>query len=142
MIYNAYALIFLKKYDIISLISRLKESKAMTHHMNLNPQPFSLIASGHKTIELRLLDEKRQLISVGDTLIFTNSQDGNSTLSCTVKKLHIFDSFSELYDSLPLDKCGYSPDELFDASPADMEEYYPIEKQKLYGVVGIEIELV
>lgn len=114
----------------------------MTHHMNLNPRPFSLIANGQKTIELRLLDEKRQLISVGDTLIFTNSQDANSTLSCTVKKLHIFNNFQELYHSLPLDKCGYSPDELATASPADMEEYYPIEKQKIYGVVGIEIELI
>ena len=42
----------------------------MTHHMNLNPQPFSMIADGTKTIELRLLDEKRSLISVGDTLIY------------------------------------------------------------------------
>ena len=35
---------------------------------------------------------------------------------------------------------GYSSDEI--ASFKDMEEFYPIEEQKLYGVVGIEIELI
>ena len=56
----------------------------MTHYMNLHPQPFSMIANGNKTIELRLFDEKRQLISIGDRLIFTNIEDANSTISCVV----------------------------------------------------------
>ena len=45
----------------------------MTHYMNLNPQPFEMIAQGKKTIELRLLDEKRKKIAAGDVLIFTNT---------------------------------------------------------------------
>ncbi|MBQ7380225.1 MAG: ASCH domain-containing protein [Clostridia bacterium] len=112
----------------------------MIHYMNLHPQPFSMIACGAKTIELRLLDEKRKQICVGDTLVFTNTQD-SCTLSCTVKKLHVFTDFEQLYRSLPLDKCGYLPHELATASPKDMEKYYSAEKQKNYGVVGIEIEL-
>ena len=114
----------------------------MIHYMNLQPRPFSLIANGIKTIELRLLDEKRKMISIGDTLIFKSTDDTTSTLSCTVKKLHVFDSFSELYEALPLDKCGYLPNELQAASSKDMELYYSLEKQKCYGVVGIEIELL
>ena len=39
----------------------------MIHYMNLNPQPFEMIAAGRKTIELRLLDEKRKQIQAGDT---------------------------------------------------------------------------
>ena len=113
----------------------------MTHYMNLHPQPFSMIASGNKTIELRLLDEKRQLISIGDTLIFTNTKDANSTIACVVEKLHIFASFEELYQSLPLDKCGYLPEEVSTAAAKDMDAYYSLEKQKCYGVVGIEIRL-
>ena len=109
--------------------------------MNLHPHPFFMIASGEKTIELRLLDEKRKLISVGDTLIFTNSNDTKSTISCVVEKLHIFANFEELYQYLPLDKCGYLPKELSNASAKDMEIYYSPEKQMRYGVVGIEIKL-
>ena len=114
----------------------------MVHYMNLNPQPFSMIADGTKTIELRLLDEKRSLISVGDTLIFTNTADNTRILTCKVKALHRFANFAELYRSLPLDKCGYLPNELATAAPEDMEAYYSVEKQKLYGVIGIELELI
>lgn len=113
----------------------------MIHYMNIHPQPFSMIASGNKTIELRLFDEKRQLVSIGDTLIFTNTEDVNSTISCTVKKLHVFANFDELYQALPLDKCGYLPEKIATASARDMETYYSLEKQKCYGVVGIEIML-
>ena len=112
----------------------------MIHYMNLHPQPFSMIASGTKSIELRLLDEKRKSIRIGDTLVFSNNADA-STVSCTVKALHVFADFDELYQTLPLDKCGYLPHELETASAKDMEAYYPPEKQKNYGVVGIEIEL-
>lgn len=113
----------------------------MIHFLNLRPSPFSLIANGTKTIELRLLDEKRKLISVGDTLVFQNTDDPSSTLSCEVKKLHIFANFEELYASLPLDKCGYLPHEIDSATPKDMEIYYSAEKQSQYGVIGIEIAL-
>lgn len=114
----------------------------MAHYMNLQPQPFEMIAEGYKTIELRLLDEKRQKIAVGDTLVFTNTADSARQLRCLVKKLHCLANFAELYAALPLDKCGYLPHELATARPEDMDLYYPPEKQKQYGVVGIEIDLI
>lgn len=113
----------------------------MNHYMKLHPQPFSMIRSGKKTYELRLLDEKRRKIAPGDTLVFTNTESGEQ-LFCRVKNLHIFASFEELYRALPLDRCGYLPEELFRASPADMEAYYSPKEQESYGVVGIEIELI
>ena len=113
----------------------------MIHYMNLASEPFEQIKSGAKTIELRLYDEKRQAVSVGDTIIFTNLAD-NSQITARVLKLHIFNDFKELYDHLPLSKCGYAGHELDTASPDDMLAYYPTEKQKKYKAVGIEIELI
>ncbi len=113
----------------------------MTHYMNLKPHPFGLIESGAKTIELRLYDEKRKLIRVGDSIVFTNTERPELKINALVKELYVFSSFDELYQALPLDKCGYLPDELSTASPRDMELYYSAEKQKQYGVLGIEIEL-
>lgn len=109
--------------------------------MKLHPQPFSMIACGAKTIELRLLDDKRKLICLGDTLVFQNTQNAD-TLVCTVKKLHVFADFDQLYKFLPLEKCGYLPHELGAASAKDMQAYYSPEEQQRYGVVGIEIELI
>lgn len=113
---------------------------SIVHHMKLNPTPFGMIKSGRKTIELRLFDEKRQKIKAGDEIVFTNTDTGE-TLSAKVLKLHQFDSFEALYQSLPLLQCGYTPEDVEQASPADMEQYYSAEEQKQYGVVGIEIAL-
>lgn len=54
-------------------------------------------------------------------------------------KLHRFDSFAELYRSLPLLQCGYTLEDVDKAHPSDMEQYYSIEEQKQCGVVGIEL---
>lgn len=113
----------------------------MTHKLNLHAGPFEMIQRGLKTIELRLYDEKRRQIGVGDTLVFVHSDDPTRTLTATVTALHCFPDFAALYAALPLDKCGYLPEELATASPADMNVYYSAEKQAHYGVVGIEIAL-
>ncbi len=109
-----------------------------THAMKLVPAPFDMIKSGQKTIELRLLDEKRQQIKLGDKIVFTNTSTGE-TLDTKVVNLHRFDSFEELYKSLPLLKCGYTAEDIDKAHSFDMEQYYSVEEQKKYGVVGIEL---
>ena len=106
--------------------------------MNLNPAPFEMIKRREKTIELRLWDEKRQLITPGDRICFTNTATGE-TLTRTVVMLHRFDSFEELYRALPLLKCGYTQADVHTASPADMAQYYSAEQQRQYSVVGIEL---
>ena len=112
----------------------------MIHYMKLNPAPFEMIKSEQKTIELRLFDEKRQQINSGDMIVFTSTTTGEK-LNTTVVKLHLFNSFEELYKSLPLLECGYTTENIGDAKPSDMEQYYSVEEQKKYGVVGIEIIL-
>ena len=110
----------------------------MTYYMNLSPSPFFKIADGSKTIELRLNDEKRQKIAVGDTIVFTNTET-KETLSAKVLALHKFPDFEALYKALPLEKCGYKVSELATAHYTDMEEYYSQEKIQKYGALGIEI---
>lgn len=110
--------------------------------MNLNSAPFDHIASGKKTFELRLFDEKRQLIEVGDEIQFVNTDDAQSILNCKVIALHRFDSFEQLYKELPLLKCGYTEEDIERASPSDMNMYYPAERIKKYGVLAIELELM
>ena len=111
----------------------------MTHEMKLNPRPFSLMAEGKKTIELRLYDEKRQKIQIGDTLAFSNTEAPEQSIVTTVVALHRFPDFEALYRELPLEKCGYATEEIATASPQDMEEYYTKQEQMRYGVVGIEL---
>ncbi len=111
------------------------------HTMKLHAAPFAMIKSGKKTIELRLLDEKRKQINEGDTIVFTNTATGE-TLTAKVVKLHRFRNFEELYDSLPLLKCGYTAEDVDTAHPSDMQQYYSAQEQAKVGVVGIELSLV
>ncbi len=112
----------------------------MKHTMKLHSQPYDLMKRGIKTIELRLYDEKRKAIHVGDEIEFINSVTDNLSLHCVVVALHTFSSFEELYHHLPLLKCGYTKYSITTASPKDMDVYYSKEEQEAHGVIGIEIE--
>ena len=111
-----------------------------TYHLHLHEGPFEMIKSGQKTIEMRLLDEKRKLLQIGDEIIFTNRTNENDQIKTKIIGLHKFGSFKELYPKF--NKCclGYKENEV--ASYKDMQAFYPIEEQQKYGVIGIEIELL
>ncbi len=111
----------------------------MLHKMKLKSEPFEKMKSGSKTVELRLNDEKRRLVQVGDFIEFTLIDDSSRKLTTRVIALHHFNSFAELYNSLPKEKLGYAASETPD--PDRMDEYYPREKQEQYGVLGIELRL-
>lgn len=108
----------------------------MEHKMKLKEGPFKSIKSGSKTVELRLYDEKRSKIKIGDIIEFTNINDGE-VLWVDVISLHRYNSFEELYKDFDKVSLGYREDE--EANYRDMEEYYPIEEQAKYGVVGIKL---
>lgn len=111
----------------------------MHHEMNLRPSPFGMIADGRKRWELRLNDEKRRTIAVGDTITFTCTAD-ERRVTVRVTALRPFADFAALYAALPLLECGYTPENVTTADPRDMEQYYPPEKQHRYGVLAIGVE--
>ena len=113
----------------------------MTHSMNLEPSAFLKIAKGSKTIELRLNDEKRQKINIGDRIEFRCGEI-NSVLFAEVLKLHKFPDFEQLYKVLHLEKCGYSKNHLKTAHYTDMEKYYTKEQIEKYGALGIELQKI
>lgn len=55
--------------------------------------------------------------------------------------LHFFKNLGELYSALLLLKCGYTKETIDAASSEDMNQYYSVEEQARYGVVGIEVKL-
>ena len=44
------------------------------NQMNLYPEPFELIKGGSKKVEMRLFDEKRRKLSVGELIVFANTK--------------------------------------------------------------------
>lgn len=109
----------------------------MKYEMKLNNGPFTSIKNGTKTIELRLNDEKRQLLKVKDLIEFTNRETLEKML-VEIQNLYHYPSFEELYKHFDKVSMGYKEDDI--ADPKDMEEYYSKEEQEKYGVLGIEIK--
>ena len=109
----------------------------MKHEMKLNNEPFECIKNGTKTIELRLNDEKRKLLTVGDYIEFINRVT-NEKLLVEVIDLFKYNSFEELYKHFNKIEMGYFINE--EANPKDMENYYSKEEQEKYGVLGIKIK--
>lgn len=100
----------------------------MRHTMHLQLQPFLMIQSREKTIELRLDDEKRRQIAVDDIIEFCCPESGMKPCKVRVKALHRFQNFRELYAALPLLRCGYSRETLEYVLPEDMDAYYSPEE--------------
>lgn len=111
-----------------------------TFELKLKDKPFESIKAKKKIIEMRLFDEKRKQFKVGDILIFKKVSNENERLTAKIITLHKFKNFEELYKNFNKTVLGYTENE--NASYLDMQEYYPLEEQSKYGVVGIEIELI
>lgn len=108
------------------------------HFYTLKPKPYNAMEKGYKTIEVRLDDERRQLLEIGDFIIFTNTEDKNKSLLTVIKDLKQYPSFKELYVDTPnkLD-LGYLENEV--SSYEDMYEYYSKEKIDKYHALAIHL---
>jgi ASC-1-like (ASCH) protein len=108
------------------------------HALQLATIPFDAIMSGQKTIESRLYDEKRQLIQLGDEIIFTNREAPQQTVTVSVVGLLRYDTFGSLFRHNEPSKFGGESVEWLEDQ---INEFYSIDEQRENGVVGIEFIL-
>ncbi len=109
-----------------------------THAMKLTEIPFKKIATGQKTVESHLFDEKRQLIDIGDSIEFSQSSDSTKTISTQVTAIYRYASFKELFSDFPPECFGGTSKEFL---IEEICQFYSEEEQEKYGVIGIKIEL-
>ena len=111
----------------------------MKHQMGLQNKWFDKIESGEKQYELRLFDEKRQKIHLGDTIEFS-SKDGRK-LTRKVVSLNIYPDFITLFAEMSNIVFLMLPGiESYQKALETMEEFYPVNKQHKDGVVAIGLK--
>lgn len=110
----------------------------MNNKLNLKNKFFLLIKNHKKTIELRLYDEKRKIIKLNDIITFEN-RDTKENLTAKVINLYKAKTFEELAKNIDIEKTGFKTIEELNEN---ILEFYSIEKQNTYGVLGIEFELL
>ena len=107
--------------------------------MNLQERYFDYIQTGTKRIELRLYDDKRRQIKLGDEIEFAKSD--TAKLKVQVIGLLLYNSFEELFEDLPIELLAdktMTKSELLGV----LGEFYTDEQQQKYGVVGIRLKIL
>ena len=106
--------------------------KKIKHHRL--PEAFERVKKGEKRFEIRLFDEKRQRIKIGDIIEIYKLPENKETLTVKVIGLSRFDNFEDLFSAF-----GNM------IKPADkkiLKKVYTKKKEKKYGVLVIHFRLI
>lgn len=109
--------------------------------MKLQAKYFDFMFRGTKRIEIRLNDEKRQLIKIGDIIEFERFSELNDSFKTRVVELIRYNNFDELvkhFDISILADKSMAKSELIN----ELIQFYPEEKQQKYEILAIRIELM
>ena len=105
--------------------------------MKLVDFAFTSMKNGIKDIEVRLNDEKRRLINIGDTIEFRHI-DTDEIIKVEVINLYKFDTFQELFNKFEHKRIGVKDTD----DSSIMDEFYTKEEQQKFGALAIEIKLI
>lgn len=113
---------------------KMKNMIATTHQMKLRAPYFEKMADGTKTIEVRLYDDKRRLIRLGDFIEFSQVDQENQKVKTEVVGLLRYKTFKGLVDDFPPETFGATDRMAFLATLAS---FYSSDDEANYGVLGI-----
>lgn len=111
----------------------------MIHQMGLYGEYFRAMREGKKTVEVRLNDEKRRKITIGDTIEFIEVPQQEDILKVQVMELRRYHTFEAMYNDIPFkefDCEGWTLKELIHGT----YEIYTPEQEKEWGALAITIE--
>lgn len=112
----------------------------MIFDMKLNSNAMNNIKSGSKKFELRVFDDKRSLLNIGDTIIFHNLGDFDDIISVKIIGLLRYPSFKDFFNDIDFKICGVTP--TIDENINRLHNYYSVDEELEYGVIGIKFELI
>ena len=110
----------------------------MLHLMGLYEEYFKAIKEGRKTVEVRLNDDKRRKIKIGDTIEFVQVPERKVTMRVKVTGLKSYDTFKSMYEEIPFkafDCDGWTMNEMLDGT----YDIYTPEQEKEWGALAISI---
>lgn len=109
--------------------------------MKLKPEFFDQVKSGKKIYEVRLHDEKRQKIGIGDNIIFKKEPELIDGVIVRVVDVKRFETFEQMAMTLSLSSIGFDNKNASQVAKV-YRQFYSKEDEKKYGVVAFKIELV
>lgn len=108
----------------------------MEMKVHLHEDVFEIVKKGIKNVEVRVNDEKRRKLKVGDTLIFLKRPLEDEEIHAKVIGLDYYDNFSELVDHYEMKRI-YLENYTKEMYLKEMSRFYTDEEQAENGVVAI-----
>jgi ASC-1-like (ASCH) protein len=102
------------------------------HHRH--EEPFENMKKGLKKMEIRLFDEKRQQIKIGDIIKVVSQKNSEDHLYVNVIGLSRFLNFNDLYEVFG--------DKIKNYEKKILSKVYPEEKVNYYGILVIHFEII
>ena len=105
--------------------------------VHLHKEIFDIVKDGVKDVEVRVNDDKRRKLHVGDTLIFVNRGCENDKIKTKVNNLVYFKNFTDVVDYYKMEII-YLKETTKDEYLKLMGKFYSNKDVEEYGVVAIE----
>ena len=109
--------------------------------IHLDEDIFENVKYGTKNVEVRVNDEKRRKLKVGDTITFLKRPDDIESINAIVEDLKYYKNFKELVDDYTIEELyskGYSKEEFL----LLLKRFYSYEEIDKYGTVAIRFKIV
>lgn len=106
---------------------------------HLEADIFELFKNGKKDIEVRINDEKRRTLKIGDGITFLKRPEEQEKLETKVIGLEYYSDFEELVRLYDIERLYY-PNYTKEQYLNDLGKFYSNEEQLKYGVVAIIVE--
>ena len=111
----------------------------MEMKVHLDEDIFEIVKNGTKDVEVRLNDEKRQQLKIGDTLIFLKRPLEDEEIRAQVEGLDYYEDFKTLVEQYDMKEL-YLEEYTKEMFLKELEKFYTLEQQKKYGVVAIRFK--
>ena len=109
--------------------------------MKIQPEYFEKIKNKQKIYEVRLLDEKRKQIKIGDSIVLKKEPELLEGVVIKITEVRHFNTFLEMATSLSIKDLGFEGGTVEDVNNAYHKIYSPVDEERL-GVVAFKFELV
>ena len=144
----------MRKYPVVLEIDdsriKFKENLADTFVMHLNEEMFFAMKEGTKTVDVRLFDDERKLVDIGDYIEFHNKSDDDTFIKMRVLDIRIEHTFKEIFErNIDLwntslyytpEQLGYPKEYSLEKLIKEMYKWYSKEQEEKYGVIAFVLE--
>ena len=109
--------------------------------IHLDEDIFEVVKYGTKTVEVRVNDEKRRKLKIGDKITFLKRPDDIEKMDAIIEDLVYYKDFFELVKDYTMDELylkDYSKDNFIKL----LKRFYSDEDINKYGVVAIKFKII